>query len=953
VLRQRDGGGVIGNTALVGFCAAVMLALASVSAGQTVGDSSGGIEGLVTDRTGAALTGVTIRVTGTALMIPRSTVTDAGGVYRLLRLPPGEYAVTFNLQGFNPLPHEVRIALGQTLTLSVVLDVAASGEQVIVGRALGLDRHATSLATTVNREELASLPGSRNSGAILAASPAIQMTRHDVGGSTAFGIGVFSGYGFGGFNRPTLEGISLSGFNPFMFPLDYGSFEEVRVGLAAHTPEWPTPGVHMLFITKSGGNQHRGSFYAAYEDDAWHARNIDADQIARAAPGAPGSSPTDANRIDGYHDFNADAGGFIRKDRVWWYFSGRQQQVAIRRVTFPSEPIETRARSATAKVSVQTSDRGQLVVFGQRGVTKQPIRLDGALNVDPINESKASTAAQSSDGIVWKAEWNATVGANLGVEARVGAFLASRAERPNGAGPRVENVDSLLVRGGNRDWEDELGRDQLNGSLSYFGAGPHGRHDLKAGGEIERQVNAETWKRGYPGDVLHVLNRGAAAEVYLYQTPSRSESGVWWYAAFAQDSWQVNRRVTINLGVRFDRYRIFLPAQEHPSGRFNAVPQSFAAADTVMDWNVLAPRVGASFDLTGDGRTILKPGYGRYHLHPADFGFNVNPNARTWFERYDWTDLDGSGLWDPGEEGALLERRGGAALDALDPDLKLAYVEELTGRIERELGNGVSLLGGVVWRGIRQQGVRAQSTWPFEAFTVVKTLFDPGPGGATLVPTGDGPGIVLHDLPLELAEASGFVVRNVSTPGSDYLTWEAGVTRRFRGRWSFASSFTYTRMRDQASGYLGQVVRANAVPLTPNDFINTDESGRHVFGTWAAKVQGTFEGPWQLWITPLVRHQSGQPFGRTVTADLDFADIRVLAEPVGSRRQDNVTIVDLGVQKRFPLRSGRHLGVSLDVFNLLNGNPEQTISWRSGPAFLRPLNILPPRVARIGVRMEW
>ena len=78
-------------------------------------------------------------------------------------------------------------------------------------------------------------------------------------------------------------------------------------------------------------------------------------------------------------------------------------------------------------------------------------------------------------------------------------------------------------------------------------------------------------------------------KVYLFETPSRSDSGFWSYAAYANDSWRVSNRLTSNLGLRFDRYRVFLPDQAHPPGRFNRMLQTFPAVDNLINWNVLAP----------------------------------------------------------------------------------------------------------------------------------------------------------------------------------------------------------------------------------------------------------------------------------------------------------------------------------------------------------------------------
>ena len=171
-------------------------------------------------------------------------------------------------------------------------------------------------------------------------------------------------------------------------------------------------------------------------------------------------------------------------------------------------------------------------------------------------------------------------------EARVGQFGANRPQKPNGTAPRFEDVGNLIVAGGNRDWQENFRRNQVLGSLSYFKDGWSGSHHFKVGGEIFRTTATEIWRRAYPGDVLHVLRNGTPIEVYLFQTPSRSESGLWTYSAYANDSWRVNNRLTLNLGLRFDRYRVFLPEQAHPAGRFNPTSQTFPAVDNLIDWNV-------------------------------------------------------------------------------------------------------------------------------------------------------------------------------------------------------------------------------------------------------------------------------------------------------------------------------------------------------------------------------
>ena len=141
-------------------------------------------------------------------------------------------------------------------------------------------------------------------------------------------------------------------------------------------------------------------------------------------------------------------------------------------------------------------------------------------------------------------------------------------------------------------------------------------------------------------------------------------------------------------------------------------------------------------------------------------------------------------------------------------------------------------------------------------------------------------------------------------------------------------------------------------PLTPNDLINAGPGGRFEFTTWTAKASGTYEGPWGVRLTPHLRHQSGQPFGRTFVTTLSYGSVRLLAEPIGTRRMDNTTIVDIRIEKNWR-RGHRRLAGFIDLFNCLNANAEQNAVWSSGTSFLRPLAIVPPRIARIGAKVEW
>jgi hypothetical protein len=928
---------------------------------QSAGSTAGAITGRITDATGAVLSGVIVAISSSALMGTRTTTSGSEGVYRFPAVPPGEYSLAFARQGFRKSARDgVHISPGFTATVDVELRLESVQENLTIVRGSTiLDKYSTAIGARFDSRQLSDLPTSRSVFAILAATPAVHVGRFDVGGGSGE-ASLYSAYGTPRANRPMIEGISLSGIFSTGLTLNFASFEEVAVGTASHGPEWPLPGVQMQAVVKSGGNQYHGSVYGDYENRALQSFNVDADQIRRGARGGPSSSPREANRLWSDHDINADVGGYITRDRIWWYGSTRQQDVAGRVVNFPVKPLRTQLVNYTAKITYQFTPRNRFVAFGHAGRNHQPNRLDpfgpagGELTAaTAINDFDESTLEQLAWGRVWKGEWNGVISDNALVELRAGEFGADLSEEPkNGTAPRYEDVGTLHVRGGNRDWQQTLRRDQLLGSFSYFTNGRFGSHAFRTGGEIFRNMETETWKKSYPGDVLHVLQDGAPKEVYLFQTPSGSANGLWSYGGYASDAWHVTRRFVLNLGLRFDRYRVFLPEQTHPAGRFTAEPRTFAAVATVIDWNVVAPRIGMIYDVSGDGKSLVKFSYGHYSFAPGA-EFNANANTSVWWTRHEWlSDLNADGLWQPGEETPkVLDSRGGISPDSIDARLKLPHLREIGVWFERELPGSVGLQTGVVWRGERQHFLRQNARRPFEAFSLPVLIPDPGPNGS-FDTSDDGPPLRGYELGRDVPDQPTNIVRNVPRSDSDYWTWDITVTKRLERHWSIAGGFDHVWNRDQANMYFGQAVRQNAYPLTPNDLLNAGPNGRYEFRTWSGKVYGTYEGWRGVRVTPYLRHQSGQPFGRTFTTSLNYGNVRILAEPIGTRRTDNITLVDVRIEKGIRFAVSRRLAGFVDLFNLFNANPDQTTSWSSG-TFLRPLSIVPPRIARLGMKLDW
>ena len=127
---------------------------------------------------------------------------------------------------------------------------------------------------------------------------------------------------------------------------------------------------------------------------------------------------------------------------------------------------------------------------------------------------------------------------------------------------------------------------------------------------------------------------------------------------------------------------------------------------TLIDWNIVSPRSGLVYDVSGEGRTLVKASYGRYASGlSTELGFTANPNTNQPWERYRWVD-DGDGQWQPGEEGEPFATRGPRER----PFPKPPITREFTLSLEHELRGAVAIRSGVVWRGLRQPYARRTPT---------------------------------------------------------------------------------------------------------------------------------------------------------------------------------------------------------------------------------------------------
>src|SRR5688572_11115474 len=310
---------------------ALLLAVASQALAQGGGASSTGtIQGRVMDAQGAVLPGVTITATSPSMPGVQTAVSSETGNYRFPAVPPGTYALAFELAGFNPLKREgVEIRLGFTATVNVELALATLQETVTVsGSSPLIDTTATRTVQNFKLTELQSIPNARDMWALLAVTPAVQMSRIDVGGNRAGTQTGYTAYGFTGQVRVLIEGINTTeGTGGAGFYFDYSSLEEVFLGTSGQSAEMPNPGVQSQFIAKSGGNQFNGEYYLDWYNNSLQGSNIpDSYTSPNAFNGTNGSNAIrpHSNEIDRYYDHDINIGGPIMKDKLWVFGTYRE-----------------------------------------------------------------------------------------------------------------------------------------------------------------------------------------------------------------------------------------------------------------------------------------------------------------------------------------------------------------------------------------------------------------------------------------------------------------------------------------------------------------------------------------------------------------------------------------------------------------------------------------------------
>jgi hypothetical protein len=961
---------------------ALVFALGAGARAAAAQELRGRITGVVTDNTGAVLPGVTVTAAGPALIQPQTTVTSADGTYRYPALPPGLYTVAFELTGFQALKREdIRLGLNQTLSVDAQLQLSSLQETVtITGETPVVDVKSTTVGTNFTKELLQDIPNARDIWAAMAQAPGFHMTGYDVGGSRTGTQTGFQTYGVPGQNKTLFEGINVTeGQDTNAGYFDFGSFEEFQLGGSGNMGEQSGVGAFLNLTVKSGGDKFSSQVYYDYVGEQTLSNNVP--DVFRT-PGAVDSSGFKAptiidpatgerlglsrgNPITRQYDFNLNAGGPIRKGRLWYFASYRDNNQFKTILGLPGEEAQSQLVNKTVKVTYQLSRSNQIIGFYNERAKFQPLRdLSLAIPVSAANWQDSKNRPQ-------KIEWTSTLGRQAFLDAQFSHWgnyfplYPTQTQSTSTEGVPVGRIDlDTDQRSGASDYYHNRTtlKPQLSAALSYFVDRLGGSHNFKIGLEAYRE--RRKFLRFQPGNIYY-RDRGATpSEVDIYNTPNQGIDDSTATAVYAQDGWNLTRRFTINAGVRFDRYTLGWPDQSFTPEQTAYFQPVSTGATTVADLKSVSPRLGFAWDVTGGGKTVWKAYYGRFYFNPStDVSSLENPVGQAAL-RYQFKDLNGNRMLDgPQELGALLTTVGGAGFVKVDRDLAHAYGQEVSTHVEREIAPFLSARGSYVYKNTRD-GWAEIDLARVTAYTIPFAFTDIGADGTR--GTADDQPLVLYDRPATTPSARTFTtsgnISGVPALDGDYHTVELALNRRFHGKWLLLTSFEHTWADDFRGTTTGttalDVVRqaTNAITGAGNVMSqpNRRRLGRQETTYWNYKVLGRYVFPYDVGVSGSYKLQSGYNWGRNTSVTLPNAGSEsILMEPLSSNRTANVHILDFRGEKGFRIPGAGKVTGMMDLFNAINANPITGFRTVTGTRFKELIAVLDPRAARFGIRWDF
>jgi hypothetical protein len=924
----------------------MFLGSAAPALAQFVSTSS--IEGTVTDDSGGALPGVSVTLSSPALQVGQKVdVTNAEGHYRFPQLPAGTFQLRYELSGFQPLVRDgLSLSVGFAAKVDVSLKVGSVTETVTVSGVSPI----VDVTTTTSGQLLSAaqvndlLPTARMYGDMSRMVAGLVTTSAPNIGSLGLGSsGSFSAYGDTGQNV-LIDGVEIRSNT---YP-DFSTAQEVDLKTFANGADVTTPGAVWNIVTKSGGNEFHGRLAEQFMHHQFQSSNTDATLLAQGL--------TIADSVRYFSDWNSDLGGRIVRDKLWFYgnYRDRENRRAVAGLAAspgpdgvygtgdepPYYPI-VYTRNYTGKLSYQPTPKYQLIAFFAEDYTINDGDLLTGRAAQRFIPYEAATY-ETYNPTNWRGEFRATLKNNmlLNLQSARVSYVVNYKDTPgNDTIPARWDRSTNIFTGGS---VDPLGsnfgettrprvRWAEQGNLTYvpetlFGGG----HEFKIGYRVWLMQGASNVPNHAAGNyqLTYDVVGGKAhqpVEITVFNAPVLQVNRENSYSGYVNDRWEVGRRLTLNLGLRYDYDHSFVPEQTKEQGQFG-VSGTYPRFEA-NTWKTFSPRVAFAYDLTGNSRSVLKATYGTYGGVMEDtFASPFNQNGATQWV-YRWHDLNGNNNYDPGEvnlntNGPDFISVSGASNNIFNPNLKRPVEHEITAAFDRELVANMSFRTAYVFKRMTNTIETINVLRPYSAYNIPHTVTDPGPDG--IVGTADDAGpVTIYDYDPAYRGASFVGNEMVNRPSSrddHYQSVEFTLRRRNTQKWGMVSSFSATKNHRWLVG----------IPQSPNDlFFPLDESW-----IWVFKVNGSYQLPYGVVASGLFDVLPGLPGQRTnVFRGLpQLSTVTIRLDQYGADNGLVRPTLNMRLAKLIKLPKGQ-AQVSLDALNALNSNAFWGLTFASGPTF--------------------
>jgi len=966
--------------------AVLVLAFGLLAGSAFAQTTQGRLTGLVTDAQGAILPGVTVTVTSPALIGVQSTVTQADGRFLFPALPTGTYKLVFDLSGFQKVTREnVQVVLGQTISIDSQLPLASLAETVTVtGESPVIDVTTTKVGTSLKGDALIAVPTSTDVWGALSEAPGIRLQGFDVGGSHKSQQSGYESFGVQNQARVISDGVDhTEGVGGTGFYEDYYANEEVSVGALGSDVEMNSPGASIVTTIKSGGNTFKGLEHFSYEPGSFVGSNGATNDIAARGYECPrnGDGVQQCNNPNlVFWEGHADLGGPVMRDKMWFYGAYNQFKIN-KQVAGVSQSVATdlgKFNNYTAKGTGKISKNNTVIGYFQGGRKQKPFRNLSTL-VPP-----QSILAQDSWSKMYKAEWQSVLSDRAFLDVNVGRFTLDwpmvPAVDPRAAATNIpaiyRSAPGLQTGSGWNAFSTFRSKPQVKAQATYYLPGKAGSHDFKFGFEDIHDsyhfgINGQSgpYRLSYATPTSPTADRIRFIDTGL---PGDYNSG--WtaganidqhYSVYAQDRWAFNNRLSLTAGFRYDYQDVgyqdgirkpeicdaTTALQAGDGGRIFPCSSTVPGASFFKQNNVAA-RVGVSYGLTGDGKSVLKAFYGRYYNNLADGFSSANPAGQRYVE-YNFNDLNRNGKYDGVQElGAFRTRLGGA--DApVDPKLKTPHTDEISVTGERQFWQESSIRATYV-RKMQRDYV------PFY-FTPIVTAWV---GQLTVPKTAAVNGVTynLLDVPDRLADATDTAYTNSVGSDFNYDTIEVAFTKRFGTKFFFQTSGDYQWRDEERSADIPDwgstsPLSTDPIGVGPQLSISATAPNRQKTTMYHAQLSGHYSFPYDVGLGVNYRFQSGFPYSLVVpdgAVPLNVCNFNCafFATNMDQNRSEAVNLLNFRIDKAIPLGGSRKATLMLDIYNLLNADPVTNFNL-SVTAPRTVIAVLDPRVFQMGFRFEF